>query len=1060
MIVMISLEMILKMKRNRFFGLVCLLAVLVSLTICRPNQKTLNVITATATKPQFRIVPAFCKDRLPDREIIEMLNLKLPLDYPSQTDISSGPFHPLQVLMPYLVTLDNRALLGMVSKNIDGLALSSFLDSLERDGYLIRDKGMAILRYESSAEQIPAPFISSMSQAGLVYLASVSYVLTGQDKYLQIAKEALRTFLTDYQQGGVRVSDPISGYPWYLEYASKSLGPAQLLYVLNGSLYALHTLAKTLELGLEDKMPELPQIYKDGLVGLKAALPAYEASWGWTFYDRTGSNRASAGYHSYQTLLLREIACRENDQELRAIADRWWSYYKIKLPYFLIPAQNQLMYLHLKGLYPHPYLRDEYATILVYRSNDGQRVPVIPQIRTGYISPAGTLQDSQNLEVAFLPLSSTGALEIWWTDDEEILGLPNLYLVDLINLNSVSTSEKQIKQIGNWVDCSSQNAAVPLIAQNTNIPGILVSFIQDQLPLKPWIENPVHCIQMTSGILPSRQQILLDGSQIKVTFRGTYDGPGPGKGWHFIKIVPPPADVTDYRARQIAIILSGLDIDPSAYPYLEIPVLIDNVKAITVDGVYQDGSRISRYIPINGPSQEIQRILINWESFPQYQPGKRISVIDLRIYLSDVSVNSGSLSIGPLVLSSGSEGILSNLDFILSSQIWQAVPNHNLSNGLYLAFFKEPHYNTDYELILSRFSNDYAGKEPFIEGVYPQPMTYALILMAETLRFRSFPTEEGRQRIRTATRWLIDNADLDGDGLVGWGLPQACDAFADGSTNPKNHPYTITTALVLLSLMDALSIPSLWDEREQMEIRYLMRKVALRWVQDVWTGDGSLGFFWYSPSQSDRYFVPNASAMFVGAMARMLSEYGSVLNPDEYELIHDRMDQAARGIISQIQWRNGAPFWPYIGLPNILNKEEPNDLVHHVYILWGMELYRSYGGSVGLPWSIDQAIQSLDRFWRDGILYDYPQDVVYTGEFEPFQNRPAILWGAGSILAFYGRWGTSDQAWKTYAYIREAYGPPPRLVVWPSWFSGDEAFYPRYAAHVLWGLANYLFKGK
>jgi hypothetical protein len=125
-----------------------------------------------------------------------------------------------------------------------------------------------------------------------------------------------------------------------------------------------------------------------------------------------------------------------------------------------------------------------------------------------------------------------------------------------------------------------------------------------------------------------------------------------------------------------------------------------------------------------------------------------------------------------------------------------------------------------------------------------------------------------------------------------------------------------------------------------------------------------------------------------------------------------------------------------------------------------MELYRSYGGSVGLPWSIDQAIQSLDRFWRDGILYDYPQDVVYTGEFEPFQNRPAILWGAGSILAFYGRWGTSDQAWKTYAYIREAYGPPPRLVVWPSWFSGDEAFYPRYAAHVLWGLANYLFKGK
>jgi len=52
-------------------------------------------------------------------------------------------------------------------------------------------------------------------------------------------------------------------------------------------------------------------------------------------------------------------------------------------------------------------------------------------------------------------------------------------------------------------------------------------------------------------------------------------------------------------------------------------------------------------------------------------------------------------------------------------------------------------------------------------------MTYAPILMAETLHFRHFPTKEGRQRIRTAVRWFMDNADLDRDGLVGWGLPQA-----------------------------------------------------------------------------------------------------------------------------------------------------------------------------------------------------------------------------------------------------------------------------------------------
>jgi len=94
----------------------------------------------------------------------------------------------------------------------------------------------------------------------------------------------------------------------------------------------------------------------------------------------------------------------------------------------------------------------------------------------------------------------------------------------------------------------------------------------------------------------------------------------------------------------------------------------------------------------------------------------------------------------------------------------------------------------------------------------------------------------------------------------------------------------------------------------------------------------------YKVNENKLVVIPSGdvSAMFAGAIARMLSEHGDVLSPDECKLIHDRTDQAVRGIISQMQWRNNIPLWLYIGQPNIFNNKTPNDLLRHVYILWGI----------------------------------------------------------------------------------------------------------------------------
>ena len=326
-----------------------------------------------------------------------------------------------------------------------------------------------------------------------------------------------------------------------------------------------------------------------------------------------------------------------------------------------------------------------------------------------------------------------------------------------------------------------------------------------------------------------------------------------------------------------------------------------------------------------------------------------------------------------------------------------------------------------------------------------QPMTYGLILSAEALRYRATPGDEGRRRVRAAARWLLDHRDLDGDGKPGWGLPQAW------QHRPRNAPYTITTAIVLEGFLDALALPQFWSAAERGEIIALVRAVEMRWCRELWAEGHGGGYFVYSPFDADPpWFCVNAPGMFLGVLARLLHEHDAALTADERRLFTERRDSLVRATVAQATLRDGAPFWKYIATPNAVKSDRANDLVHQIYILWGLEIFRDCGGA--LPWTRAKALESVARNWQGERLCFYPLDEA--GVKPGNREAPANLWGAGMLLAFEGRWGTAAQARKCFAAITKFHGPFPRLRVLPREVSADGEFYPRDAAHVLFGLAH------
>ena len=156
--------------------------------------------------------------------------------------------------------------------------------------------------------------------------------------------------------------------------------------------------------------------------------------------------------------------------------------------------------------------------------------------------------------------------------------------------------------------------------------------------------------------------------------------------------------------------------------------------------------------------------------------------------------------------------------------------------------------------------------------------------------------------------------------------------------------------------------------------------------------------------------------------------------------------------MNTVQLHDGQPFWLYAPLPNKLNHERFEDVMHHVYTLWGIEGYRDAGGKVALPWTRTQALQSLEHFWKDDGVTENDQD-------QPDKKKPlptpARLCGAGMLLLGYSDWGGPRRAADVVEWIDQQCGPWPQLRHSP--VGKADTVYLRDCAHVLMGLAHLIY---
>jgi hypothetical protein len=121
-----------------------------------------------------------------------------------------------------------------------------------------------------------------------------------------------------------------------------------------------------------------------------------------------------------------------------------------------------------------------------------------------------------------------------------------------------------------------------------------------------------------------------------------------------------------------------------------------------------------------------------------------------------------------------------------------------------------------------------------------------------------------------------------------------------------------------------------------------------------------------------------------------------------------------------------------------------------------MEMYRAFGGRESLSWTMNQGVNSLDLFFVGPKLFNYPQSSSFTNPLVDL-NEPANLWGIGMMMAYYAQAGRIDKFDQCRNIIKTEYGLFPNVTIFPGnegyFHTKDSTFYPRFAAHVLYGLA-------
>jgi hypothetical protein len=160
------------------------------------------------------------------------------------------------------------------------------------------------------------------------------------------------------------------------------------------------------------------------------------------------------------------------------------------------------------------------------------------------------------------------------------------------------------------------------------------------------------------------------------------------------------------------------------------------------------------------------------------------------------------------------------------------------------------------------------GKDVFNDEIKDRCMAYGLILSSEVNRYNYTKDTTALWTLKRSGQWLIENSDLNKDGIHGYGLADSFDAFGDSTTNPQNQEYAITTGIVINGLLDWYEIED--DSLYRIKIKNVISKCIIPYLDsNYYTGRG---LPMYSLNPNDKFYdVFNSSVYLTGQMKRFIA---------------------------------------------------------------------------------------------------------------------------------------------------------------------------------------------
>ncbi|MHC1783125.1 MAG: hypothetical protein AB9891_10295 [Anaerolineaceae bacterium] len=175
---------------------------------------------------------------------------------------------------------------------------------------------------------------------------------------------------------------------------------------------------------------------------------------------------------------------------------------------------------------------------------------------------------------------------------------------------------------------------------------------------------------------------------------------------------------------------------------------------------------------------------------------------------------------------------------------------------------------------------------------------------------------------------------LDKDGQIGWGLPVEWDAYGDGTINPANTVYTISTAIVINALLDWVEID---PDAPVDQINSAIARSLKPYIEDNKKNPERLLPYSLSPFD-ESFHTYNPAAYLAGQMQRFSLQ---ITDPTLRKDLRVTSDNIISILVQSRQIdETGGWYWFYS------TDEGFNSIAHAGYIADGIRNYIKYGGAL------------------------------------------------------------------------------------------------------------------